>query len=83
MDVLTPEQRSRNMKAIKSKNTKMEVKLAKALWKRGHRFRRNSKKVYGTPDFSMKKYKIAVFVDSEYFHCQAPEFRSTFRVRIC
>lgn len=56
------------MKAIKSKNTKMEVKLAKELWSRGYRFRRNSKFVFGKPDFSLKKYKIAVFVDSEYFH---------------
>lgn len=68
MDVLTPEQRTKNMKAIKSKNTKMEVKLAKELWSRGYRFRRNSKFVFGKPDFSLKKYKLAVFVDSEYFH---------------
>ena len=68
MDVLTPEQRKKNMKAIKSKNTKMEVKLAKALWKRGYRFRRNSKHIFGKPDFSLKKYKLAIFVDSEYFH---------------
>ncbi|WP_462251745.1 very short patch repair endonuclease [Ekhidna sp.] len=68
MDVHTPEQRTRNMKAIKSKNTKMEVKLAKELWSRGYRFRRNSKFVFGKPDFSLKKYKLAVFVDSEYFH---------------
>ncbi|MEQ8906100.1 very short patch repair endonuclease [Ekhidna sp.] len=68
MDVHTPEQRTKNMKAIKSKNTKMEVKLAKELWSRGYRFRRNSKFVFGKPDFSLKKYKLAVFVDSEYFH---------------
>lgn len=68
MDVHTPEQRTKNMKAIKSKNTKMEVKLAKELWFRGYRFRRNSKFVFGKPDFSLKKFKLAVFVDSEYFH---------------
>jgi len=68
MDVLTPEQRSKNMKAIKSKNTRMEVKLAKALWRKGYRFRRNSKHVFGKPDFSLKKYKLAIFVDSEFFH---------------
>lgn len=68
MDVLTPEQRTKNMKAIKSKNTKMEVKLAKELWARGYRFRRNSKYVFGKPDFSLRKYKLAVFVDGEYFH---------------
>ena len=46
----------------------MEVKLAKALWEKGLRFRRNSKYVFGKPDFSLKKYKFAIFVDSEYFH---------------
>ncbi|MEQ6121478.1 hypothetical protein [Reichenbachiella sp. MALMAid0571] len=68
MDVLTPEQRTKNMKAIKSKNTKMEVKLAKELWTRVYRFRSNSKFVFGKPDFSLKKHKIAIFVDSEDFH---------------
>lgn len=46
----------------------MEVKLAKVLWRKGYRFRRNSKYVFGKPDFSLKKYKLAIFVDSEYFH---------------
>lgn len=68
MDVLTPEQRRRNMQAIKSTETKMEVRLAKALWARGHRYRKNNKTIFGKPDLTFKKYKIAVFVDSEYFH---------------
>jgi len=68
MDVLTPEQRTKNMKAIRSKNTKMEVLLAKTLWSKGVRYRKNDKSIFGTPDLSIKKYKIAVFVDSEFFH---------------
>ena len=68
MDVLTPEQRTKNMKAIRSKNTKMEVLLAKSLWAKGVRYRKNDKSLFGTPDLSIKKHKIAVFVDSEYFH---------------
>lgn len=68
MDVLSPEQRSKNMKAIRSKNTKMEMLLAKTLWSKGVRYRKNDKTIFGTPDLSVKKYKIAVFVDSEYFH---------------
>jgi DNA mismatch endonuclease (patch repair protein) len=68
MDVLTPEQRIKNMKAIRSKNTKMEVLLAKSLWSKGIRYRKNDRTVYGTPDLTIKKYKIAIFVDSEYFH---------------
>ena len=68
MDVLTPEQRRRNMKAIRSKGTKMEVLLAKTLWSKGVRYRKNDRSIFGTPDLSIKKYKIAVFVDSEFFH---------------
>jgi len=68
MDVLTPEQRTKNMKAIRSKNTKMEVLLAKALWSKGVRYRKNNKTVFGRPDLTIKKYKIAIFIDSEYFH---------------
>jgi len=68
MDVLTKEQRRKNMCAIKSKNSKIEELLAKALWAKGYRYRRNSKAVFGTPDFTFIKYKIAIFCDSEYFH---------------
>jgi DNA mismatch endonuclease (patch repair protein) len=68
MDVLTKEQRTKNMKAIKSKNTKMEVLLAKSLWAKGIRYRKNDKTVFGKPDLTIKKHKIAIFIDSEYFH---------------
>lgn len=68
MDVLTPEQRTKNMKSIKSKNTKMELLLSKSLWAKGIRFRKNDRTVFGKPDLSIKRYKIVVFVDSEYFH---------------
>ncbi|MFY0481628.1 very short patch repair endonuclease [Flavobacterium sp. PLA-1-15] len=68
MDVFTPEKRSQIMARIKSKNTKAEVRLAKALWRRGHRYRKHCKTVFGTPDLVFKKYKIAIFVDSEFFH---------------
>ncbi|MBS1615473.1 MAG: very short patch repair endonuclease [Bacteroidetes bacterium] len=68
MDVLTKEQRRRNMQAIKSKDTKDEVLLTKALWHRGHRYRKHDKTVYGKPDLTFKRYKLAIFVDSEYFH---------------
>lgn len=68
MDVLTPEQRRKNMKAIKSKDTKIEGLLGKALWARGYRYRKNNKSVFGKPDFTFKKYKIAIFCDSEFFH---------------
>lgn len=68
MDNLTPEQRRKNMQAIKSKETKEEILLAKALWNMGYRYRKNNKKIFGKPDISFSKYKIAIFVDGEFFH---------------
>lgn len=68
MDVLTKEQRRKNMQAIRNKDTKVEVLLAKALWERGHRYRKNDKSVFGKPDLTFKRHKVAIFVDSEYFH---------------
>ena len=68
MDNLTPQQRSKIMSAIRSTNTKDEVRLAKALWHLGYRYRKNNKTVFGTPDITFKKWKIALFVDSEFFH---------------
>ncbi|CAA9195871.1 very short patch repair endonuclease [Flavobacterium collinsii] len=68
MDRITPQQRSKNMQAVRSTNTKEEVRLAKALWNLGYRYRKNNKTVFGKPDFTFKKLKIAIFVDSEFFH---------------
>lgn len=68
MDRLTPEQRRKTMQAIKSTATKSEVRLAKALWKLGYRYRKNNKQIFGRPDLTFAKYKIAIFVDSEFFH---------------
>ncbi len=68
MDRVTPQQRSKNMQAIKSTGTKGEIRLAKALWNLGYRYRKNNKKVFGKPDLTFSRFKIAIFVDSEFFH---------------
>lgn len=68
MDKLTKEQRRKNMQAIKSKDSKIERLLGKELWKRGYRYRKNNKTVFGKPDFTFKKLKIAIFCDSEFWH---------------
>lgn len=67
-DRLTAEQRKKNMQAIKSTGSKIEVALAKALHSRGHRYRKNDKSVFGRPDLTFKKLMIAIFVDSEFWH---------------
>ncbi len=67
-DVLTPEQRKKNMQHIKSRDTAIEIELRRALWKKGYRFRKNYDKVPGHPDIAITKYKIAIFCDGEFFH---------------
>jgi DNA mismatch endonuclease, patch repair protein len=68
MDVLTKEQRRKNMQAIRSTDTKAEITLAKSLWAKGYRYRKNNKSVFGKPDLTFKRLRIAIFVDSEFFH---------------
>lgn len=67
-DDLTPEQRRKNMQAIKSSDTTIELLLRKALWAKGIRYRKNYKGLIGKPDIAITKYKIAVFCDSDYWH---------------
>lgn len=68
MDKLTKEQRRKNMQAVKSKGSKIEIALGKAMWAKGLRYRKNDQSVFGKPDFTLKKYKIAIFCDSEFWH---------------
>lgn len=67
-DNLTKEQRHKNMSHIKSRDTAIEVKLRKALWNKGYRYRKNYSKLPGKPDIALTRYKIAIFCDSEFFH---------------
>lgn len=67
-DNLTVEQRKKNMQHIKSKDTKIEIALRKALWNKGYRYRKNYCLLPGKPDIVLTKYKIAIFCDSEFFH---------------
>lgn len=68
MDVMTREQRRKNMQHIRSRDTKIEVLLRKALWAKGYRYRKNVKDLPGHPDIVLTKYKIAIFCDGEFFH---------------
>lgn len=68
MDRLTKEQRSKNMKAIKNKDTSIELMLRKELWHRGLRYRKNYTKIIGKPDIVFISKKVAVFCDSEFWH---------------
>ncbi len=59
---------SKNMSKIRSKDTSIELRLRKALWHKGYRYRKNYKALPGSPDIVLTKYKIAIFCDSEFFH---------------
>lgn len=56
------------MGKIKSQNTKPELRLRKALWILGYRYRKNVKKLPGCPDVVFAKYKLVVFIDGEFWH---------------
>ena len=64
----TKEQISRNMKSNKGKDTKPELLLRKELWRRGLRYRKNYKELYGKPDIVFLGARIAVFVDGKMWH---------------
>lgn len=68
MDIKSPEERSKNMAAIHSKNTKPEIYLRKLLFARGYRYGVNSKSVPGHPDIYLKKYNTAIFVHGCFWH---------------
>lgn len=68
MDIKSPEERSKNMAAIHSKNTKPEIYLRKLLFARGYRYGVNSKNVPGHPDIYLKKYNTAIFVHGCFWH---------------
>ena len=56
------------MRAVKSSGSIIERQLGTELWSRGLRYRKNNSKVYGKPDFTFASLKIAIFVDSEFWH---------------
>lgn len=68
MDTITSEQRSRNMSAIRSKNTRPEIYFRKLLFEHGYRYRLNSKRVPGHPDIYLKKYNTAIFIHGCFWH---------------
>lgn len=68
MDVHNKETRSYNMSRIKGRKTKPEEIVAKYLFTQGFRYRRNVKKLPGTPDIVLKKYKTVIFVNGCFWH---------------
>jgi DNA mismatch endonuclease (patch repair protein) len=67
-DTVSKKKRSEIMKAVRSKDTKMEISFRKALWKKGLRYRKNPAGYFGKPDIVLKKHKMVVFLDSCFWH---------------
>lgn len=58
------------MQHIRSADTKPEVRLRKALWRKGIRYRKNYKLLPGCPDIVLTRQKIAIFVDGDFWHAR-------------
>ncbi len=68
MDTLSPEQRHRNMAAIRSRDTKPEVAVRRLLFSLGYRFRLQRRDLPGCPDIVLPRYKLAIFVNGCFWH---------------
>lgn len=73
MDVLTKDQRRKSMSRNRSQDTRPEVRLRKALYHERLRYRKNYRKLPGTPDIALTRQKIAIFVDGDFWHARGHE----------
>lgn len=73
----TPAQRSQNMAAIHSKNTRPEILVRKYLWGRGFRFRLHDRRLPGSPDLVLPRFRTCIFVNGCFWHGHTgcPSFR--------
>ena len=65
---MTPEQRHKNMAAIRASSTKPEIIVRKYLWGHGFRYRLNHKRLPGKPDIVLRKYRTCIFVNGCFWH---------------
>lgn len=68
MDKISPEQRHKNMAAIRSHDTRPELIVRQWLWSRGFRYRLNSPRLPGHPDLVLRKYRTCIFVNGCFWH---------------
>jgi DNA mismatch endonuclease (patch repair protein) len=68
VDRITPEKRSDLMSKIRSKNTKAEMLAFSYLRKHNMYFQKHYKRAPGTPDIALPRKKLAVFIDSDFWH---------------
>jgi DNA mismatch endonuclease, patch repair protein len=68
MDIFDHQTRSRCMSRIRSKDTKPELIVRKYLYSRGYRYRKNCRRLPGTPDIVMRKYGVVIFIHGCFWH---------------
>ena len=83
MDNVSKKKRSEIMRAVKSKDSAIEIKFGKALWAAGFRYRKNDKRLTGKPDIVLKKHKTVIFIDSCFWHgckkhCRIPSTKRSY-----
>lgn len=71
-DIMSKAQRSRHMALVRSRNTRFELAFLRlvsaALYPLGYRYRKHCRNVFGTPDIVFPRYRLAVFIDSDFWH---------------
>ena len=67
-DIMTPAQRSYNMSRIRSRNTTPERTVRRELWSRGYRYRLNDRRLPGSPDLVLPKYRAVIFINGCFWH---------------
>ncbi len=82
-DKVAKEIRSRTMRAVRSKGSRIERLFFAALKVRGIRFRKNVISLFGKPDIASNKYKLAIFIDSCFwhgcrYHCRRPQSNQSY-----
>ena len=82
-DTVPVVKRSAIMRAVRSKDSAMEVRFRKALWRRGYRFRKNAANCLGKPDLALRKHRTVIFLDSCFWHgceehCRVPSTRTDY-----
>ncbi len=84
-DTVSKQKRSEIMRAVKNRDSEIEIAFRKALWKNGFRYRKNSSKYFGKPDIILKKHKTVIFIDSCFWHgceehCRMPSTKREYWV---
>ena len=67
-DTMTPAQRHKCMSHVRSKNTTPEKAVRNELWRRGYRYRLNDRRLPGTPDLVLPKYRAVIFINGCFWH---------------